>query len=195
MKYYKVVRKNDLRSFGADCNTNAVQYKLNEFVYPTKSGTYLMVFDDLERARYFIRGGVTWDVYECECESVCKNTPLVHANQSWPDGTVFAYGVKLVKKINDIEFIPDRKWYCVSLDDKVFRLVIYTEDVGGIVTPSHSKYMVGKVCGQNSLDFEGLTFTVGEWKNKEYFTLNHAEATQLVDALNLANQHFRLEPK
>lgn len=80
-----------------------VQYLLNKFVY-SQNGKFLFLFDTLENAKKFVekQGGYKYNrIYECECEGVSIETPnfLKKTNLPLPKGTVWAYGVKLIREI------------------------------------------------------------------------------------------------
>ena len=73
-------------------------YKENEYVY-APSGKPFFIFKDLESAKqYTIKLGSGFVVYECECVGVEEEFPL-NLDIVLPQGTIFAYGVKLTKKI------------------------------------------------------------------------------------------------
>lgn len=103
-KYYKVVNKHNMSVFGYD---SSITYTLNKFVYPTKLGTFLFIFDTLENAQLYAKNCGCL-VYECECEGVQESIPDFMSTKfpdkaAYPKGTLFAYGVKLIKLINEIE--------------------------------------------------------------------------------------------
>lgn len=98
--YYKVVQPS-LRSF----HTLSVQYKLNEWVY-APSGKPFFVFDTLDNANLFTVGfhESIFKIYECVIEGFVE-TPAntILAREKWPQGTKFAYGVKLTKLVGQLE--------------------------------------------------------------------------------------------
>lgn len=98
--YYKVVSK-DLRSCVITGKYN-VEYKVGEFVYPEKMGSYLFIFDTIEAALSFAttqcEGGHLLYVYRCEAEGIeIKPDNPQMSGCAPPTGTVFAYGVKLLE--------------------------------------------------------------------------------------------------
>lgn len=100
-KYYKVVYSSNLVS-AVKCGHGEVQYKIGQFVYAPVQGTYLFVFDSKESALKFKKGSDVHRIYECEVEGLCDN-PTNHSNEEWPQGTKFAYGVKLTKLVDSIQ--------------------------------------------------------------------------------------------
>jgi hypothetical protein len=133
VKFYKVVTK-DLKSAWLGSTSEiidlAVDYKLDEWVYPMKD-TQLMVFSDLDAARrWSTRGWSTFIycefyIFECKIKkSKCayfvytdrywiekfllsqdKKSFLLHNNHlvdTPPNHTVFCDAVKLIKKV-----VPD----------------------------------------------------------------------------------------
>ena len=112
VKYYKVVREidNSYYSCVAGCSGNknpCVEYFKNKTVY-APSGTYLFVFNDLERAKLFKNceeRGLSYPlrIFECEIEGYCA-APEYLQPILWqiPGNTVFAYGVKLTKLVGEI---------------------------------------------------------------------------------------------
>lgn len=96
-----------------------IQYKINEWIKPKIKYTKLMVFDNLDDAKYFTRG-TQLIIYECKIKNPSKNGPfaifyhnlastvmqyikiaknkkkLPKTSTSIPPGTVFCSAVKLI---------------------------------------------------------------------------------------------------
>lgn len=120
-KYYKVVYEASsgrlLSSWTAD-NIFAVEYKLNEFVYPKVEGSKLFVFNHFSYALgYRECSPLCLTIYECEIinPSFGEVMSASSSSKDWMDfwrriniyctrnclpGTVFCDAVKLVKKID-----------------------------------------------------------------------------------------------
>jgi hypothetical protein len=116
--YYKVV-SSDLTSARISETAFRVHYKIGEWTYPTRKGTKIFVFDDLQGAKNFIND--TWNsgdkIFECEVKSPCTDKSyfvefgsldyfwnrLLAGEKVFPDeplpGTVFVDAVKLLKEI------------------------------------------------------------------------------------------------
>lgn len=104
--YYKVVTNSLQSLYMREEDDRSVDYKLNEYVYAPLPGTYLFVFNYIENVNKFIKKFDVKDcrVFHCECEGVQEFAykPSWMTSASVPEGTVFAYGVKLLEEI-DIE--------------------------------------------------------------------------------------------
>lgn len=122
--YYKVVT-NGLKS-NNHC-VGSIQYILNEYVYP-KSGTYLFVFKDLESAKDYHDGSRDLSIYECECEGVEERPSFMNRIkfpniEAYPPGTIFAYGVKLLKEVKAKTSEEGKIWYHIYKSGRVYEFI------------------------------------------------------------------------
>jgi len=129
--YYKIVSQ-DLFSISKYYNTTyckPVQYKLGEYVYAA-NGTFLFIFNDLEKAKQAKKiNGWIGDIYECEAEGVQIDRPEFLKNfGTTPDGTVFAYGVKLTKcvAVEPPRVIKD--WYFVPTVEDSSSIITHVKE-------------------------------------------------------------------
>lgn len=178
--YYKVVT-NGLKS-NNQC-MDSIQYILNEYVYP-KSGTYLFVFKDLESAKYYHAGNRDLSIYECECEGVEERPSFMNRIkfpniEAYPPGTVFAYGVKLLKGIKAKTSEEGKIWYYVNKVGGVFEYVDNgfsqhcRDGVSGIVITQ---------TGNNLLHSDGHKIgEINRWYDNYYVT----DDKVLADAISL----------
>lgn len=89
-KYYIVI--SSLGYKGTTIKDNSVKYELDKFVYPDVPGDYSIVYDNLELAQNKRQHKLplTGVIYECEVEGIKEC-----------EGKVLAYGVKLIKIVED----------------------------------------------------------------------------------------------
>ena len=180
VRYYKIVNHDLTSGFR---NKESIQYKVGEYVYP-KSGTYLFVFDTLEKAKSFAKNSHV--IYECECECVCQKTPEFFKGRSVPTGTVYAYGVKLIDLAEKPKYTPvvGRKWFAFNVKSGVTEICTETEkftlDRNG--WPCH--YIdkdTGEILGN-------IEYKVGKVVKDWYFTNNEEEFNGLVSSWKILNQ-------
>ncbi len=80
MPYKFVVEKNGLFSFDGASNPHSVEYKLDEWTYPTLQNSLLFVFDTLSDADRYMNLSFSWiGLYECEVGEV-----YLRLNPGWP---------------------------------------------------------------------------------------------------------------
>lgn len=104
-KYYKVCSQSHDNITSAVGNAN---YKIGEFTYG-ENGDFLFIFDTLQHAEDFIKSKIACKadkaVFECECIGVADkdnvNGFYTKYVSDLPDGTMFAYGVKLLKNLTE----------------------------------------------------------------------------------------------
>ena len=127
MKYYKVVRANGNKLFSAlehDKPEYIREYRIGEFIYD-ESGKFLCAFDSLVNAKFFASDYkylYRIRIYECECvgindSSINPITNYYKGYHNWPEGTVHAYGVKLINLVYCYnQVIPDKTKFCFTKD-------------------------------------------------------------------------------
>ena len=107
-KFYKVCKvnrtdKNIITSLRLSSRATTVLYNLNQWVYSDRPGKFLFVFDGLDKAINFAKCIDNTTIYECEVEGLEYNPEFAYGpnreKKTWPDGTAFAYGVKLIREI------------------------------------------------------------------------------------------------
>ena len=91
-----------------------VEYKIGEFVYAPVPGKYLFLFKTLEDALNRVRGLIcgTWNfaLFKCEAVGVCEKPNTKFFREilvDIPDGTVYAYGVKLIEEVTFNKINPE----------------------------------------------------------------------------------------
>lgn len=99
--YYKVCR-NYNGKLNSVISADIVEYKLNEWVYPKSIGTFLFLFTSIEAAKRAIKY-YNWSnttIFKCEAEGICQKPRFIYGEKDiLPDGTIFAYGVRLIEEI------------------------------------------------------------------------------------------------
>lgn len=83
-----------------------LEYKVGEYVYNERPGHFLFVLKTLKSARNFIENA-SGVIYECECEGVEDNPEFIkNFTQQFAEGTTFAHGVKLIKRVDEPKPTP-----------------------------------------------------------------------------------------
>jgi hypothetical protein len=101
---YKVVSKHKGRPYSFSFRAGGIRYRTDYFVKPKKGCGPLAVFADMRHADLFAEEfgfEGSWNIYECEyvaSPDTCLWN-LRHRSYTFPDGTVFASKVKLLKRI------------------------------------------------------------------------------------------------
>ena len=181
--FYKVVTKNLLSN-----NNFRVQYILNQYVYGPKE-TYLFVFDDLGNAQQYKGRDSRCEIYECQCDDIYAEglipshlSGLYPDMSSFPHGTRFARGVKLIKKIEE-EYKPKvgRKWYFISNRNGETITEVWVEQSNGKLKGEHSGSEAFQVTDGDKLS---CAYQLGKLIDGWYVTHDKNELDMIVNLLN-----------
>lgn len=160
---YKVTNKY-MRSATVD-NGRAVEYKLNEFVYPKVPGEYLFCFEELALAQQFIQGSESrYDIYECECQGVHPNPReyLIQHGVLCNSNIVLAYGVKLTKLLPELVKLKsgDKLYNDNTVEFLLIRNLDYVWQLVSSNSHIYGNYDLSKLDGCVSITLEDINSCV-----------------------------------
>ena len=109
--HFKIVRKHHSEYYSAAAGWSTfgdtTRYVAGEWVFSPK-GSFLFVFQTLEQAKNYLRTYRTnspdmLHIFECEVTGIDTNNAFKFKH-SIPDGTIFAYGVKITREVIEKKF-------------------------------------------------------------------------------------------
>ena len=160
---YKVTNK-EMRSATVG-NIKAIEYKLNQFVYPKVPGEYLFCFENLARAREFIKGVESaYDIYECECQGIHPDSREYLSTHGilCNSNLILAYGVKLLKLIPHTITLKcgDMLYNDNGIEFRLIRDLDYVWQLVSSSTHIYGNYDLSKLHGVGNITLDDINSCV-----------------------------------